>query len=203
MSQRLRLTETLHSADGDHQVVVRLLSTRDEGAWAATRRANQDWLDPWEATSPVPSPTTTFRSYAREMRRLYRAGEAMPLVIEFDGRFAGQVSVSGVQRGSLLTAAVGYWVARPVAGRGVAPLAVAMAVDQCFLVWGLHRVEINIRPENAASLRVVEKLGFRDEGLRRAYMHIAGQWADHRTFALTAPEVPGGLVRRLREHAGG
>ncbi len=63
---------------------------------------------------------------------------------------------------------------------------------------GLHRVEINIRPENTASLRVVAKLGFRDEGLRRSYLHIDGDWRDHRTFALTAGEVPGGLLARWR-----
>jgi ribosomal-protein-alanine N-acetyltransferase len=57
-------------------------------------------------------------------------------------------------------------------------------------------MEINIRPENGPSLRVVEKLGFRDEGLRPRYLHINGDWADHRSFALTAEEVPGGLLNR-------
>jgi ribosomal-protein-alanine N-acetyltransferase len=78
------------------------------------------------------------------------------------------------------------------------PTAVALAVDHCFLVLRLHRVEVNIRPENTASLRVVEKLGFRDEGLRRRYLHIDGAWRDHRSFALTAEEVPGGLLSRWR-----
>ncbi len=55
---------------------------------------------------------------------------------------------------------------------------------------------MNIRPENTASLRVVEKLGFRDEGLRLRYLHIDGAWRDHRTFALTRDEVPDGLLRR-------
>jgi ribosomal-protein-alanine N-acetyltransferase len=75
-----------------------------------------------------------------------------------------------------------------------------MATDHCFRVLGLHRMEINIRPENAPSLRVVEKLGFRPECLRPRYLHINGAWADHRSFALTAEEVPGGLLDRwLRE----
>jgi ribosomal-protein-alanine N-acetyltransferase len=77
-------------------------------------------------------------------------------------------------------------------------MAVAMAVDYCFQHRRLHRVEINIRPQNAASLRIVEKLGFRDEGLRRDYLHIAGRWSDHRSFALTAPELASeGLVGRF------
>ncbi|MGM0385369.1 MAG: GNAT family N-acetyltransferase [Actinomycetota bacterium] len=199
MSRSLQLFETLHDDDGDHLVAVRLITLRDEAAWAATRLANHEWLAPWEATAPGPTPSATFRGWVRTQRRQYRAGESVPFVIEFDGRFVGQVSVTGVQRGSLLSASVGYWVSREVAGRGITPLAVAMTADFLFQDWGLHRVEINIRPENAASLRVVDKLGFRDEGVRLAYMHIAGAWADHRSFALTAPEAPDGVVRRLRD----
>ena len=95
-----------------------------------------------------------------------------------------------------MMATLGYWVDRDRAGRGIAPTAVAMATDHCFRVLGLHRMEINIRPENSPSLRVVEKLGFRDEGYRERYLHINGEWADHRSFALTAEEVPEGLLRR-------
>ena len=195
--RRPRLVEP--TLDGRHHVTARLVTLRDERAWAATRLANEAWLAPWEATTPEPTPGASFRTWVRAVRRQYRAGEALPLVVEFDGRFAGQVSVSGVQRGSILSAAIGYWVSREFAGRGITPLAVAMTSDFLFTEWGLHRVEINIRPENAASLRVVDKLGFRAEGLRLAYMHIAGAWVDHRSFALTAPEAPGGVVRRLRE----
>jgi hypothetical protein len=67
-----------------------------------------------------------------------------------------------------MSATLGYWVDSRRAGHGLAPTAVALATDFCFWDLGLHRMEINIRPENAPSLRVVEKLGFRDEGLRRA-----------------------------------
>jgi ribosomal-protein-alanine N-acetyltransferase len=102
-----------------------------------------------------------------------------------------------------MMATLGYWVDRERAGKGIAPTAVAMATDHCFRHLGLHRMEINIRPENQASLRVVEKLGFRDEGYRERYLHINGHWADHRSFALTAEEVPEGLLSawlRSREH---
>ena len=87
---------------------------------------------------------------------------------------------------------------RQYAGRGVAPLAVAVAADYALRAGGLHRIEINIRPENTASLAVVRKLGFRAEGLRQRYLHIDGAWRDHLSFALTAEEVgPGGLRGRL------
>ena len=95
-----------------------------------------------------------------------------------------------------MTATLGYWVDQDRAGRGIVPTAVALATDHCFKTLGLHRMEINIRPENAASLRVVEKLGFRDEGLRPRFLHINGEWADHRSFALTSEEVPEGILAR-------
>jgi ribosomal-protein-alanine N-acetyltransferase len=108
----------------------------------------------------------------------------------------GQLTVSSIVWGSAMMATLGYWVDKDRAGRGIAPTAVAMATDYCFGTLGLHRMEINIRPENGPSLRVVEKLGFRDEGFRPRFLHINGQWADHRTFALTAEEVPEGLLAR-------
>ena len=82
---------------------------------------------------------------------------------------------------------------------GATPTAVALATDHCFRTLGLHRMEICIRPENVKSLRVVEKLGFRYEGLRRRYIHINGDWRDHYAFALVAEEVPNGVLRRWRD----
>ena len=108
----------------------------------------------------------------------------------------GQLTVSTIVWGSARMATLGYWVDEARAGRGIAPTAVAMATDHCFRALGLHRMEINIRPENTASLRVVEKLGFRDEGMRERYLHIGGRWADHRSFALTTEDVPEGLLNR-------
>ena len=78
------------------------------------------------------------------------------------------------------------------------PTALAMALDHCFFVVGLHRIEATIRPENHASRRVVEKLGFRDEGLRRRSLHIDGSWRDHLCYALTAEDVQNGLLARWR-----
>lgn len=93
-------------------------------------------------------------------------------------------------------ASIGYWVDQRWAGRGIIPVAVALAADYCFDDLGLHRLEIAIRPENERSLRVVEKLGFRAEGVRPRFLHIDGDWRDHLIFALNAEEVPGGLLDR-------
>jgi ribosomal-protein-alanine N-acetyltransferase len=131
-----------------------------------------------------------------------RAGEALPWAVTYDGRLAGQMTISSIIWGSARMGSAGYWVDRDVAGRGVTPTALALAVDHCFFTVGLHRIEVNIRPENRASLRVVHKLGFREEGIRQRFLHIDGGWRDHVSFALTAEEVPDGLLRRWQESRG-
>lgn len=185
---------------GDGSVALRPIRQRDAPEWRAVRRRNARWLAPWEATAPRPRlrSDASFRTMVRFMRAEARAGRMLPFVVTLDDRLVGQLTIGGVTGGSLCSAHIGYWVDEAVAGRGVIPTALALATDHCFRSVGLHRVEVNIRPENTASLRVVEKLGFRDEGLRVAFLHIDGAWRDHRTFALTSEEVPGGLHARWR-----
>lgn len=181
--------------EGD--LVLRPLRRRDARAWRRVRAENAEWLRPWEATSPdLDAPPPTFAQQLRELNRQARQGRALPFALEHDGRLAGQLTVGGITWGSMRSGQVGYWIDRALAGRGLVPTAVALTVDHCFSTLGLHRLEVNIRPENAASLRVVEKLGLREEGLRRAYLHIDGAWRDHRCFAVTAEEVPLGLLSR-------
>lgn len=187
---------------GDGDVVLRPLRRGDQAAWLALRAQNAAWLDPWEATPPEPPRARrrppTFPAFVRTMARQAREGTALPFAIEYRGDLVGQLTVATIVRGSLSSASIGYWVSEHVAGRGIVPTAVALAVDHCLGPVGLHRVEICVRPENAASLRVVAKLGLREEGLRERYLHIQGAWRDHRTFAVTAEEVPGGLLARWR-----
>ena len=191
---------TLHYGD----VTLRPLRFRDARAWRAVRRRNAGWLQPWEATVP-PGGTerpATFRSLVARMHRHARQGLGMPFAIEVDGRFAGQVTVNNIVRGSAQFASVGYWLDPAYAGRGVMPRAVAMVIDHCFFTAGLHRVEIAIRPENSNSLRVVEKLEIREIGYAPKYLHIDGAWRDHRLYALTKEEVPDGVLTRLRASGG-
>lgn len=170
------------------------------------RRENADWLGPWDATSPVEgSGPRTYGAMWRELNRQAKAGQCLPFAVTLSEsprdrpRIVGQLSVSSIAYGAFRSCTMGYWVTSAVAGRGIAPTAVALAADHCFSELGLHRVEVNIRPENAPSLRVVEKLGFRGEGLRRRFLHIDGEWRDHLSFALTAEEAPEGLLRRWLE----
>ena len=181
----------------DGEVGLRPLRYRDGRAWRRLREQNGPWLAPWEATSPdAQSPPLTFRQLVRTMNAEARAGRALPFAITLGEEMVGQLSVAGIGWGSLRSAHVGYWVSQHVAGRGITPAAVALVTDHCLFTLGLHRVEVNIRPENEASLRVVAKLGFRDEGLRQRYLHIDGAWRDHRTFALTREDVATGLLAR-------
>jgi len=171
--------------DGDVQ--VRALRRSDEPAWLAIRAANRDWLRPWEATVPagVPQDSVTFAAFVRQERRAWRRGEAFAGAIFEGGELVGRVSLGGIRWGAERGGSIGYWIAEERAGRGITTRAVRLLVDYGF-AQGLHRIEIAIQPHNEASLGVVKKLGFRDEGLRLSYLYIDGAWRDHRVFARTA-----------------
>lgn len=183
------------------------IRVRHRADWERVRRANVIWLQPWEATLPpgaIPGPST-YSGLVRVLTRQARERRLLPWLIFLRSpdsnrrpQFVGQLTVGGIVGGSAAWGHIGYWIDQHVAGRGIVPTAVAMAVDYCFDVLGLHRIEIAIRPENTKSLRVVEKLGFRPEGVRPRFLHIDGDWRDHLVFALNAEEVPGGLLRRWR-----
>lgn len=177
-------------------VTIRPIRLRDARVLERELVDNRSWLRQWEATNPHGPLSFDVRSSIRSLQANARAGLGLPYVIEYDGRFAGQLNVSSISYGSLGSATIGYWVAQRFAGRNVTPTAVALATDHCFFGLGLHRMEICIRPENTPSLRVVEKLGLRYEGLRRRYIHIDGDWRDHFCFAVTVDEVPQGVLRR-------
>jgi len=169
----------------DGATVLRPIRVRDARDLERELLASRAWLRPWEATSPSAPVNWDTKGSIRSLLAGARAGTGLPFIIETDGRLAGQLNVSGMTYGSLASATIGYWVGAGFAGRGLTPTAVALATDHVFFTTGLHRMEICIRPENAASLRVVEKLGFRYEGLRRRYIHINGDWRDHFCFGLT------------------
>jgi ribosomal-protein-alanine N-acetyltransferase len=180
--------------EGD--VTIRPVRLRDARTLERELLENRGWLRTWEATNPSAPMNYDVRSGIRNLQVNARAGLGLPFVIEYQGQLAGQLNVSTISYGSLSTASIGYWVSEKFAGKGITPTAVALASDHCFFTVGLHRMEICIRPENHPSLRVVEKLGFRYEGLRRRYIHINGDWRDHFCFALTSEELPVGVLRR-------
>lgn len=184
---------SLQVVDGmSPHLVLRPLHRRDQSAWEALRRDNAAYLSRWEPTPPDGVVLRTgFGGYVRALNRDARAGTIVPFAVEVDGELAGQAHLFGVMRGSLLSGAAGYWVGQRFAGQGVATRALAALVDYALGPLGLHRVEVNIRPENEASLAVVAHLRLREEGVRERYLHIEGEWRDHRAFAITAEELEG------------
>ena len=186
---------TLH----EDAVTLRPIRVRDAKNLERELLENRAWLRTWEATNPFAPMSFDTRASIRSLLSNARSGHGLPFLVEYQGEVAGQLNVSSISWGSLSSATIGYWVGKKFAGKSITPIAVALATDYCFTELGLHRMEICIRPENAPSLRVVEKLGFRYEGLRRRFIHINGDWRDHFCFALVAEELPQGVLRRWRD----
>lgn len=180
-------------------VTLRGIRPRDAKVLETELLQNRPWLERWEATLPGTQPTGRFdtRASIRSLLEADRQGSALSLAIEVDGEFAGQLNVANITGGALASCTLGYWIARRFAGRGATTTAVALATDHLMQAMGLHRVEVCIRPENVASLRVVEKLGFRYEGCRRRYIHIDGDWRDHLCFALVREELAEPVLDRF------
>ena len=174
------------------------LRRRDAAEWSRLRQANESWLSPWEPSHGMPwqarHTPAAYRAMRRAVTRRARLGTSRPVAVRGVGRLAGQVTLDNVVRGALRSGYLGYWIDREVAGRGMASLAVALVCDHAFGEVGLHRVEADIRPENLPSQRLVERLGFRQEGLLRRYLDIDGDWRDHLAYALLAEDLPGGVL---------
>ena len=174
-------------------VLVRAPRLRDARAWSEIRLRNEMWLDKWEPSSPHSwaerNALSAWPPLVSALRKAGRGGTMLPFMITYGGRLVGQVNVSNVVHGVLRSCTVGYWVDMAVAGRGIVPTALALTIDHCFTAVGLHRVEVDIRPENSASLRVVDKLGLRREGYYERYLDIDGGWRDHIGFAVTVEDL--------------
>ena len=175
---------------------LRIIRTKDAKTIERLVLGNREWLRPWEATNPHAPMSFDFRSQIRSLLRQLETSDALPFVILYQGEIVGQLNVANILHGSVSSCVIGYWIAPEVAGLGITPTAVALAMDYMFNAVGLHRVEIAIRPENGASIRVVQKLGLRYEGLKKNYIHINGDWRDHYIFALTIEEVKDGVLNR-------
>lgn len=176
-------------------VLLRPPRYRDGRAWSEIRLRNRTWLEPWEPSSGYGwqerNNPAAWPPLFRALRSSARSGTMLPFMIIYGGRLAGQMNASNIVHGALRSCTVGYWVDAALAGRNITPTALALLIDHCFTAAGLHRVEVDIRPENSASLRVVEKLGLRREGYYERFLDIAGGWRDHVGFAITVEELHG------------
>ena len=176
----------------------------DAAEWTRLRVANESWLSQWEPSHALGwrerHTPPAYRAMRRAVLRRANQGTSLPFAVRVDGRLAGQVTIDNVVRGALRAGYLGYWLDRDVAGRGMASLAVALVCDHAFREVGLHRLQADIRPENGPSQRLVERLGFRREGLLRRLLDIDGDWRDHYAYALLAEDAPGGVLARWQQH---
>jgi len=173
-------------------IVLKAPRLRDRKQWDRVRAENREWLSPWEATlpqGPEGSPSSEFVSkrpsfYAmvRALHREARAERSYSFMIWQGKNLVGQITMGGVIFGALRGAHIGYWIDKNYAGRGYTTQAVEAVTNYGFATLGLHRIEINIRPENAASIRVAEKAGYHFESDRPYFLHIAGAWRDHKSY---------------------
>lgn len=182
-------------------VALRPPRLRDAAAWSTARLRDRAYLQQWEPTSvgdwQERNAVLAWPAQWSALRGLARRGHALPFAITVNGGFAGQLTVGNIVRGALRSGWIGYWVSEHLAGGGVATAAVAMTVDHCFGPVGMHRLEATVRPENGPSVRVLEKAGFRREGLFERYLDVAGAWRDHYVFGLTVEDVSGSAVAAL------
>jgi ribosomal-protein-alanine N-acetyltransferase len=174
------------------QVELRPPRFADRRQWNRVRSENREWLSPWEATlpqSPVGAPASefiakspSFYSMVRALHSEARAGRSYSFMVWQGKNLIGQITMGGVIYGALRGAHIGYWIDKNFAGKGLTTDAVNTLTRFAFEGLALHRIEINIRPENAASIRVAEKAGYRFESDRPEFLHIAGAWRDHKSF---------------------
>jgi ribosomal-protein-alanine N-acetyltransferase len=175
------------------RVSLRALRAGDFQEWRDVRQRSADWLLKWEPKLPAgqPDPTRSASAFAARCsarQREWQLGSGYGFGIFVDGRFAGEINLSGLQRGPFQNAYVGYWIGEEFAGNSYVPEALVVLARFAFEDLRLHRIQVAIIPRNSASRRVVEKLGLREEGLAERYLEINGVWEDHVRYALTAEE---------------
>jgi ribosomal-protein-alanine N-acetyltransferase len=176
------------------RLVLRPPRTTDVPALRHALRRNEAHLKPW-SVAPVgsedPASLTSVSRTVLRNRREWKQGVAYVLFIaprEDEGLLIGRVALGGVLRGAFQNAYLGYWMDVERQGRGLMTEAVTAATTFAFGSTGLHRVQAAVMPRNAASQRVLEKAGYRREGMAERYLCIAGRWEDHAIFAVTAEE---------------
>jgi [ribosomal protein S5]-alanine N-acetyltransferase len=176
------------------QVVLRPPSTQDVPEMRRALRTNAVHLRPWSIAPAPGEDAASLAAVSRAVlqnRREWKRGQAFVFLVTLrddDRRIVGRVTLGGVLRGAFQNAYLGYWIDKEQQGRGLMTEAVRAATAFAFSTAGLHRVQAAVMPRNGASLRVLEKAGYRREGMAERYLCIAGQWEDHALFAMTAEE---------------
>ena len=172
-------------------LTMRLPRNQDFEAWSHLRDASRAHLEPWEPLWPEDDLTRP--AFRRRMRRYATEladDQSVPFFIfREDGALMGGLTIANIRRGVAQSCTIGYWIGQAHTGRGHMTNAVRLACRYGFDTLRLHRIEAACIPENEASRRVLEKVGFRREGYAREYLCIAGKWQDHLLHALLPEDL--------------
>ena len=167
-------------------VALRAPQMSDCSEWAALREASRDFLTPWEPTWPADDLTRS--SFRRRIKR-YSEDQRSDLAYAFfifrkpDDVLVGGLTLANVRRGCAQAGSLGYWMGAPYARQGLMTAAVNALIPFAFATLKLHRIEAACIPANTASIRLLEKTGFKREGFARQYLCIDGAWQDHLLYA--------------------
>ncbi|MDH4992770.1 GNAT family protein [Aquamicrobium lusatiense] len=178
--------------EGD-KVRLRMPQANDYREWAELRAISRAFLEPWEPRwMPDEFERSAWRLRINHYRRDYAQGAAMAFFMyeRGHGRLVGGITLGNIRHGVSKSAQIGYWIGQPYAGQGLMTDAVKTLSRFAFGELTLHRIEAACIPENSRSIRVLEKAGFRREGLLRSYLRINGVWQDHYLYARIADDPP-------------
>ena len=170
----------------DGVIRLRPIQYRDRKWWESVHTENRAWLKPWEVSYPEGSgEPPRFWRMVRSLKKDARWGRSENLIIMLGQERVGFIALGGIAYGPSRSAFIGYWVIEKFSNQGIVTRAVTLLRNHAFDDLRLHRIEINIRPENQPSIRVAMKAGFELEGKRSKYLHIDGDWRDHICFVAT------------------
>lgn len=162
------------------RVAVRRVGPADEARFVELASMSAGFHRPWVN---LPVSAQQFEKYLARFDEVAAVG--MVVCLREGGDLAGIVNINGIIRGCYQRGVLGYAAFLPYAGGGYMAEGVALAVRHAFEQLELHRVEADIQPGNAASIRLVQRLGFRREGFSPEFIKIDGVWRDHERWALS------------------
>ncbi len=168
------------------RLVLRPPERRDFKSWRAARIESSDYLKPWEPVWSADHLTSrAFRARVAWSRRAVRLGRAYPffLIDPDSGDVIGAATLDNIRKGPSQAGTLGHWIGQPYAGQGLMREAISSIMTYAFTEIGLGRIEAGTLPENTPSRRVLERSGFKYEGVAQAYLQINGRWRDHVLYA--------------------
>ncbi|MEL6196338.1 MAG: GNAT family protein [Pseudomonadota bacterium] len=176
------------------RLVLRPPEMGDFEGWSTLRRESRSFLQPWEPSwSPDHLGYRAFRNRVLWAERAVRQGEAVPLfLIEREsGALVGGLTLSNIRREPADAGTLGYWTGRDFARQGYMREALSALTEHAFSQMGLSRLEAACLPDNVASRGLLERCGFKYEGVAQAYLQIDGRWRNHVLYAALRPDRRG------------